>query len=853
MTLPTTAAPDRVLIECPQCHTGFRVLPKFLGRTAGCTRCGHRFAAQPVGDSSSDAVAAAGKVAGAAAGTVPGIPAVPAGPAAVGGPAGSSPVPGSGPAPRGRADPRLGTKLGNFRLLSVLGRGGMGTVYEAEDEHLGRRVAVKVLPEEKVNSTPEALERFLREARAACRLEHANIVTIYQVGEDNGTHYIAMQLVRGGSAADFLREHGPMTPADAVRVTLEAAKALSAAHNAGVVHRDIKPANIMLGPSWAIKVADFGLAKLDGSDLTSPGGVMGTPSYLAPEGCRGEPTDARSDIYALAATLFCLLTGRPPYQAENTPALLFKQIYEPIPDPRQIRPGIPDDLVTVLQRALAKDAGQRYQTADQLIADLEAADLTVSGVPIDPAAGAVVTDWAAITADGQGELSSQNLGGDLAKLTAATERMAPPLTRSNTLLAEVPPAGPGLPVAGPIAGMPMPIPGMPISGTGGPSQTLPGRTVTAAGLRPASGVASPAAAAAAGGLKTWHLAAAGAAPVAGVVAALLFWALRSPDPPPPVKPPEPKPVAKLPAVPTPPPVPDPPEPPPPEPLVGEEYRNHPLQAVYERLASAAAEASIGAEESPERKRAVKALGEFAETHRNSDDKVARNLAAQAEELRRNILSSLKAAVGVGTEEPGGRPREPWRRHADAEGFLPVGRGGVLPLIPTGGWAALGDLFTADNRGRRETARLFTFFGLPAHPYEVRFKLYWSAADTQTEGGLAYGVRLGQSRSGFQVQLTPERRTWRPTAKPDFPLNSSVEIPLKQWIEVRLQVAADRHVVSVRPEGADDRAWKDVFYGEPRGESAAGGFNFFVSGGRMSVKDIRVKTEDWREVFRGRVK
>ena len=836
MTAPMTAAPDRVLIECPQCHTGFRVLPKFLGRTAGCTSCGHRFVARPAGDSSSDAVAA----------SRPGIPAVPAGPAAAGGPAPNSPVPGSGPAPRGRADPRLGTKLGNFRLLSVLGRGGMGTVYEAEDEHLGRRVAVKVLPEEKVNSTPEALERFLREARAACRLEHANIVTIYQVGEDNGTHYIAMQLVRGGSAADFLREHGPMTPADAVRVTLEAAKALSAAHNAGVVHRDIKPANIMLGPSWTIKVADFGLAKLDGSDLTSPGGVMGTPSYLAPEGCRGEPTDARSDVYALGATLFCLLVGRPPYQAENTPAILFKQIYEPIPDPRQIRPGIPDDLVTVLQRALAKDAGQRYQTADQMIADLEAADLTVSGVPIDPAAGAVVTDWAAITADGQGELSSQNLGGELAELSAATERMAPPLTRSNTRPAEVAspaPAGSGLMVP-PVAA--------PISGTGGPSQTLPGRTMTAAGLKPASMAAAPMAPAAAGGLKTWHLAAAGAAPVAGVVAALLFWALRSPDAPPPVKPPEPKPVAKQPPVPTPPTVPDPPEPPPPEPLAGEEYRDHPLQPVYERLASVAAEASIGAEEGPERKRAVKALADFADTHRSSDDKVARNLAAQADELRRNILASLKAPAGGGTEEPGGRPREPWRRYADADGFIPVARGGPLPLVPAG-WIALGELYSADHRGRREPARMFTFFGLPAHPYEVRFKMYWSAADAKTEGGIAYGVRLGQPRSGFQVQLTPERRSWRPIAKPDFPLTSSVEIPLKQWIEVRLQVTAARHVVSIRPEGADDRAWKDVFYGEPREESAAGGFNFFVAEGRMSIKDIRVKAEDWREVFRGRVK
>jgi WD40 repeat protein/tRNA A-37 threonylcarbamoyl transferase component Bud32 len=341
-------------------------------------------------------------------------------------------------APEPLPDPRLGTRLGQFRILAGLGAGGSANVYEAEDEILKRRVAVKLLPAESVGGSEEAARRFLHEARSACRLDHPNIVTVYHVGHDAGTYYIAMQLVRGGSAADFVRRHGPMSPADATRVVVEVAKALSAAHAVGVVHRDIKPANIMLGPAWTVKVTDFGIAKTDGpEDADASGGrLLGTPSYMPPEAWRGQPVDGRSDLYSLGATWYCLLAGRPPFRGETPGGIMGAHLGEPVPDPRAVRPDIPPEVFAALQRALAKDPADRYQTADEMIAELSAIDF--SGAAADSAAGAEMQDWAALVAAtqaaaspaapapiGQGEGSGSQRGSAVRAAPSGKLRTAP--------------------------------------------------------------------------------------------------------------------------------------------------------------------------------------------------------------------------------------------------------------------------------------------------------------------------------------------------------------------------------------------------------------------------------------------
>ena len=371
----------KAVIRCTDCGASFRVPRQFLDREAKCTKCGARFKAVEAGKGPRSA----------------------------------------DDGEKSLGDGRLGSKLGQFRLLAILGRGAMGNVYEAEDTLLQRRVAVKVLPPQLMAQGGEVAERFLREARSAGRLDHPNIVGVYQVGVEKGLHYIAMQLVRGGSAADFLKDHGPMTPQDATRVALEAARALAAAHGKGIVHRDIKPGNIMLGEAWSVKVADFGLAKVEGSDLTKDGHILGTPAYMSPEACRGQPSDFRSDLYSLGCTYFALLTGRAPFVGENTHSVMYQQIYEPPPDPRTLRPEVPGACVRVLMKALAKEPAERYQTADEFAEALAGIDFT--GVRTDPSQADSMQNWAALVAATQGTLAEQAALADF--------KMAPPISSTR--------------------------------------------------------------------------------------------------------------------------------------------------------------------------------------------------------------------------------------------------------------------------------------------------------------------------------------------------------------------------------------------------------------------------------------
>ena len=286
-------------------------------------------------------------------------------------PAGAADAASSGP-PR---DPRVGTKLGKYQILGVLGKGGMGVVYEAEDPIIGRRVAVKLLPPA-MAADPTALRRFLSEAKAAGKLNHPNAVRVFDVDQDGGHYYLVMELVPGGSVGERLRGHGPYAWREATRIIADICRALTAAHGAGLIHRDIKPVNILRTGDGAVKLADFGLAKnAAGGDSSSGGGnssgMVGTPAYMSPEQCQADPLDGRSDLYSLGMTYYTLLTGRPPYEG-GAAQVMMAQCSRPTPDPRQYRADIPAGVIAVLERATAKNREDRFPNAGAMLVALEA-------------------------------------------------------------------------------------------------------------------------------------------------------------------------------------------------------------------------------------------------------------------------------------------------------------------------------------------------------------------------------------------------------------------------------------------------------------------------------------------------
>jgi serine/threonine-protein kinase len=274
--------------------------------------------------------------------------------------------------------------LGRYQVEKELGKGAMGVVYLGKDPKIGRVVAIKTMAlsqEFEGDELVDARERFFREAETAGRLQHQNIVTIFDAGEEHDLAYIAMEFLKGKDLVDFCRP-AALLPVDKVlSIVARVAEALAYAHRQHVVHRDIKPANIMYDvDSDTVKVTDFGIARITDSSKTKTGLVLGTPSFMSPEQIAGKKVDGRSDLYSLGVMLFQMLTGSLPFRGDSMAELMFKIANEEAPDIRQVRSDIPERLAAVVALALGKRSEIRYQDGDRFAADLRS---VASGTPLD--------------------------------------------------------------------------------------------------------------------------------------------------------------------------------------------------------------------------------------------------------------------------------------------------------------------------------------------------------------------------------------------------------------------------------------------------------------------------------------
>jgi serine/threonine protein kinase len=327
-----------------------------------------------------------------------------------------------------------GHQLGVYDVQDLLGQGGMGTVYAGRDTTLDRPVAIKVLPA-RLADDPAYVERFLREARTAARLNHPQVMQIYGAGVEDGVAFMALELVPGGSLRALLSGHTDPLPArQACRLIRDTARGLAAAHAAGIVHRDLKPENILLTPQGEVKLADFGLA-LGETDptVTEDGAFVGTPLYGSPEQCRGQVATAASDLYALGVVLFELLSSRVPHDAP-TAAELFRHIMDtPPPALEDSRPDLPLELAELVQRLLRKAPDERYSSAEELARDLdrimqqlpdaEERQLSTSGVVSAPRSALVSTTFDRKTSSDPSRLETQtgNWRGSAGARTAELE------------------------------------------------------------------------------------------------------------------------------------------------------------------------------------------------------------------------------------------------------------------------------------------------------------------------------------------------------------------------------------------------------------------------------------------------
>lgn len=287
------------------------------------------------------------------------------------------------------------TMLGRYRIDRELGRGAMGMVYLGHDPQLGRQVAIKTMAlarEFEGVELVEARARFFREAEMAGRLQHRDIVTIYDAGEDQELAYIAMEFVKGRDLLQHTLPGRLLPVRDVLETVARVAQALAYAHTQGVVHRDIKPANVMIDPaSDTVKVTDFGIARITDASRTRTGMVLGTPSFMSPEQMAGRRVDGRSDLYSLGVMLFQLLTGGLPHASESMATLMYQIANQPAPDVRTLRPGLPEALANIVALALEKRPEVRYSDGKTLAADLLAVAAGMAARSADSAAAAPVS------------------------------------------------------------------------------------------------------------------------------------------------------------------------------------------------------------------------------------------------------------------------------------------------------------------------------------------------------------------------------------------------------------------------------------------------------------------------------
>ncbi len=270
-------------------------------------------------------------------------------------------------------------KIGRYEIIDELGRGGMATVYRANDPRFEREVALKVLPRELLHD-PQFRVRFEREAKTIAMLEHPFIVPVYDFGEEDGQPYFVMRYMTGGSLSDRIRSTGTLAVAQAARIMDGLCSALDEAHQKGIIHRDLKPANILFDRAGEPCVSDFGIAKITQSQTNvTAGAMLGTPAYMSPEQAQGEKVDARSDIYALGIILFEMLTGRQPYESDTPMGVAVKHITEPVPHILDLKPDLPPGVEAIIEKAMAKDRDARFQTAGEFSAALTAVAQGMSG------------------------------------------------------------------------------------------------------------------------------------------------------------------------------------------------------------------------------------------------------------------------------------------------------------------------------------------------------------------------------------------------------------------------------------------------------------------------------------------
>ena len=337
-------------------------------------------------------------------------------------------------------DDLSGRSLGGYRLLRRLGCGAMGDIYLAEQQSLGRRVAVKVLRGD-ASRHPGAVERFSQEARAAASLVHGNIVQIHEVACVDGIHFLAEEYVAGPTLKAWLLARGPLEPLQALSVLSQVGSALVKSAQAGIVHRDIKPENLLVTPAGEVKVADFGLARVleDDLELTQHGMALGTPLYMSPEQAAGKPVDVRSDLYSLGATVYHLLAGQPPFTGATTLAVaMAHQREQPVPL-AAFRPELPAGLGRIVEQLLAKRPEERCESPTELLQAVEAVEMALSvgsrhgRLPLTWEGD--VADWKPATAGAGGRVVAPTLAvrahAQTTRLREATEHLQAAVDREQ--------------------------------------------------------------------------------------------------------------------------------------------------------------------------------------------------------------------------------------------------------------------------------------------------------------------------------------------------------------------------------------------------------------------------------------